>query len=104
MSFQIRLLGTALVLVTLAAGAAQALPLPGPSRPAAEKAGFLDAAWDWTVAFFHLPAIRSRSSVGPGDSEAGGMMDPDGTVTQIGGMNEPADTKAGGMMDPDGNR
>lgn len=101
MSFQIRLLATALVLVTFTGGAARALPLPGPSRPAAEKAGFLDAAWDWVVSFLAPSAIQSKSSFGPGGSGEGGLLDPDSTTLDAVRW---GNTEEGGMMDPDGLR
>ena len=102
MSFQIRLLAAALVLVTLAGGAAQALPLPGPSRPAAEKAGFLDAAWEWVVSFVVNPSpIQSKSRFDPGGSREGGLLDPDSTTLDAVRW---GNTEEGGMMDPDGLR
>lgn len=101
MSLHIRLLATALVLVVFAGGAAQALPLPGPSHPAEEKAGFLDAAWEWVVSFFNPSAIRSKSGLDLGGSDAGGLLDPAGSTFEAGRRPH---GEEGGMMDPDGMR
>jgi hypothetical protein len=99
MSLHIRLLATALVLVVFAGGAAQALPLPGPSRPAGEPAGFLDAAWEWVVSFFNPSALQSKSGVG--GSLDGELLDPESST--LDGLRR-CDTEEGGMMDPDGHR
>lgn len=101
MSLHIRLLATALVFVVFAGGAAQALPLPGPSDLAEEKAGFLDAAWEWVVAFFHPAAIQSKASPDLGGFGDGGLLDPDSsTLNAV----RRCDSEEGGMMDPDGLR
>jgi hypothetical protein len=101
MSLHIRLLATALVLVVFAGGAAQALPLPGPPRPAGEPAGFLDTAWGWVVSLFNPSALQSKSGVGVGGSLEGGLLDPESST--LNGLRR-CDTEEGGMMDPDGHR
>ncbi|HYO16820.1 MAG TPA: hypothetical protein VE685_26785 [Thermoanaerobaculia bacterium] len=101
MSLHIRLLASALVFVVFAGGAAQAMPLPGSSLPAEEKAGFLDAAWDWVVAFFNSSAIQNQPSLGLGGSGDEGLLDPDSSTLDA---VRKTDTEEGGMMDPDGLR
>lgn len=105
MSLQIRSLAAAFVLVIFAAGAAQALPLSGPARPAEEGLGLLDAVWEWVVSVVRPSVVQSKSSLDPVSSEAGGMMDPNGSTVEAGSMVDPSTSAdAGGMMDPNGLR
>jgi hypothetical protein len=102
MSLQIRSLAAALILVLLAGGTAQALPLSGPALSAGGEGGFLEAAWSWVVSLFPSSGVQGKFSKGFIGSEAGGMMDPNGSTIEAakcGGTSE-----EGGMMDPNGLR
>ena len=101
MSPQIRSLAAALVLVLLTGGAAQALPLSGTPFSARGEGGFLDAAWDWVASL--LPGVQSKLSNDFSGSEAGGMMDPNGSTTEARQLDS-GTSEEGGMMDPNGLR
>lgn len=101
MSLQIRPLAAALILVLLAGGAAQALPLSGPPLAARGDGGFLDAAWGWVVSLFNLSGEQVRFSKGFSSSDAGGMMDPNGSTIEAAKWGS-GTSEEGGMMDPNG--
>jgi len=90
----IRSFAFALVLLILAAGAAQARPLA--VRPA--PAGFFDSLWEWVS--WYLPAWNEAGSdMDPDGLKAGGEMDPNGSRLQVPSL---PTSDAGGTMDPDG--
>ena len=101
----IRSFAAALVLLVLAAGAAQARTFA--VRPA--SAGFFDSIWEWVSSY--LPAwnkaggtmdpdgLKEGGTMDPNGLKAGGMMDPNGSHLQV---PPPPTADAGGMLDPDG--
>jgi hypothetical protein len=93
MSLGIRSLAAVLAFVLLAGGAAQAVPLSGPSLGVREEGGLLDAVWGWVASVVRssaalrepIPGLDGSGVRGDGPapgsqpvSKAGGMMDPDG--------------------------
>ena len=90
----IRSFAFALVLLVLAAGAAQARPLA--VRPA--PVGFFDSLWEWVSPY--LPAWnKAGGTMDPDGLKAGGEMDPDGSRLQVPSL---PTSDAGGEMDPNG--
>ena len=91
----IRSFAAALVLLVLAAGAAQARSFA--VRPA--PAGFFDSIWEWVSSY--LPVWNKEGgTMDPDGLKAGGDMDPNGL--KAGGTMDPDGLKEGGMMDPNG--
>lgn len=80
MSRQTRVIAFALIVVFLAAGAAQAWPAAGARtlQPAPTE-GVFAAAWDWMASLFVLPEMTaSQGSPGAVPEKSGCIMDPDG--------------------------
>ncbi|HKI05167.1 MAG TPA: hypothetical protein VKK31_24520 [Thermoanaerobaculia bacterium] len=100
----IRSFAVALVLLVLAAGAAQARPLAGPA-----PAGFFDSLWEWVASYLPVwnkaggmmdpDGLKAGSDMDPNGLKEGGTMDPDGARLQL---PSPSTSDAGGTMDPDG--
>ena len=96
MSGKIRTTAFALLLATLFATAANALPWEARRSLPLSDSGFVTVLWDWMTSLFSAGSQEKAGSHMDPNGEptpgAGSSMDPDGGPT----------TEAGGDMDPNG--